>query len=287
MSTSRLLAADPRVEKVIVVVTRGTVTDKMLRDVSGLTLLSVDATGRAGLLRRLAWEACPSARSSNSHKCGCLGQLLRDASPSPEVPHRMRAAQSGPGSAAARPGCALAARRHQAQRTSRRSAACAHMRAGEFLEPAGETDGARRSSRRRPADLLPAIYTRRQRSIYVSDFHTHKRHDVIIKAWARMTEPRPVLRLIGDPGPDPVGYERAVRLAREIGGDRIEISSADRSGRGGERVPCRAGAAASIRARELRNAGGRGSGMWRPSRRSRRTGTAGDRWARGALRRRR
>jgi len=46
----------------------------------------------------------------------------------------------------------------------------------------------------------------------VADFYRHKRHDVLLEAWAALPEPRPRLRLIGDPRVDPPCYrELALR----------------------------------------------------------------------------
>jgi glycosyltransferase involved in cell wall biosynthesis len=33
----------------------------------------------------------------------------------------------------------------------------------------------------------------------VADFYPHKRHDLVLEAWLRLAEPRPVLRVVGDP----------------------------------------------------------------------------------------
>ena len=41
----------------------------------------------------------------------------------------------------------------------------------------------------------------------VADFYPHKRHDLVLDAWLRLTEPRPVLRVVGDPAVDRKYFE--------------------------------------------------------------------------------
>jgi glycosyltransferase involved in cell wall biosynthesis len=58
----------------------------------------------------------------------------------------------------------------------------------------------------------------------VADFYRHKRHDLVIEAWARLPAPRPTLRLIGDPRVDPRTHRRvmaSVAGASELG--RIDV----------------------------------------------------------------
>jgi glycosyltransferase involved in cell wall biosynthesis len=50
----------------------------------------------------------------------------------------------------------------------------------------------------------------------VADFYRHKRHDVLLEAWAALPEPRPRLRLIGDPRVDPPRYRELALRATEL-----------------------------------------------------------------------
>src|SRR5213596_2607048 len=51
----------------------------------------------------------------------------------------------------------------------------------------------------------------------VADFYPHKRHDIVLAAWAALPPPRPHLRLIGDPAVHPRRFAEiraaCVRLA--------------------------------------------------------------------------
>jgi glycosyltransferase involved in cell wall biosynthesis len=49
----------------------------------------------------------------------------------------------------------------------------------------------------------------------VGDFHRHKRYDLIISAWTRLPEPRPSLRLIGNPDVDPAHFDELTRMATD------------------------------------------------------------------------
>lgn len=63
--------------------------------------------------------------------------------------------------------------------------------------------------------------------LYVADFYAHKRHDIVIDAWAALPEPRPRLRLIGDPRVDPRTFARvqaAVAARRASGPIAVEHS---------------------------------------------------------------
>lgn len=50
--------------------------------------------------------------------------------------------------------------------------------------------------------------------LYVADFYAHKRHDLLLAAWRLMPEPRPPLRLIGNPAVDERTFA-AVRAAAD------------------------------------------------------------------------
>lgn len=47
--------------------------------------------------------------------------------------------------------------------------------------------------------------------LVVSDFHPHKRYELVIAAWRALPEPRPPLRLIGNPGVDRAHFEELRR----------------------------------------------------------------------------
>jgi glycosyltransferase involved in cell wall biosynthesis len=48
--------------------------------------------------------------------------------------------------------------------------------------------------------------------ICVGDFYAHKRHDLILEAWLRLAQPRPILRIVGNPDVDPAAHARLLEL---------------------------------------------------------------------------
>jgi len=56
----------------------------------------------------------------------------------------------------------------------------------------------------------------------VADFYPHKRHDLVLEAWLRLTEPRPVLRVVGDPAVDRKYFETFARKTRSHHGVIVE-----------------------------------------------------------------
>lgn len=51
--------------------------------------------------------------------------------------------------------------------------------------------------------------------LYVADFYAHKRHDLVLDAWQRLAEPRPRLRLVGNPEVDPRTFAAVRRAATD------------------------------------------------------------------------
>ena len=53
--------------------------------------------------------------------------------------------------------------------------------------------------------------------ICVADFYPHKRHDILLDAWAGLNSPRPTLRLLGDPSVDLKWHRTIVDRAAALG----------------------------------------------------------------------
>jgi glycosyltransferase involved in cell wall biosynthesis len=56
----------------------------------------------------------------------------------------------------------------------------------------------------------------------VADFYPHKRHDLVLEAWLRLAEPRPVLRVVGDPSVDRTCFETFLQRSRSYHGVIVE-----------------------------------------------------------------
>lgn len=69
-----------------------------------------------------------------------------------------------------------------------------------------------------PLGVDPRIFVPAGRTghelLMVSDFYRHKRHDLAIAAWHGLPEPRPALRLIGNPATDPGYFAGISEMAR-------------------------------------------------------------------------
>lgn len=212
ISLSRLLAKDSRVERVIVIVTCGTIPAKALKDVHDISLLEVSASGVTGIPRRIAWEACRLPGLLRRERASLLVSFSGMLPRHPDCPivcellnpvplHRKR-------------GLGVRTRRWAMRRTAHHStvthapteaqAALLREQIGGNVRvlPHGVDQGLFSPVSRIGTDIL-----------YVSDFHAHKRHDLLIAAWTRLPEPRPRLRLIGDPGPEPYTYDRVQKMA--------------------------------------------------------------------------
>lgn len=67
--------------------------------------------------------------------------------------------------------------------------------------------------------------------LYVSDFYAHKRHDLAIRAWKRLSEPRPLLRFIGNGSVEAGVHARVTKLAAAsgpgivVGGEHVPLMS--------------------------------------------------------------
>lgn len=58
--------------------------------------------------------------------------------------------------------------------------------------------------------------------LYVADFYRHKHHDLLMKAYSTMPEPRPPLRMIGNPQVDMDWYAQLTELAHNTPGATLE-----------------------------------------------------------------
>lgn len=59
--------------------------------------------------------------------------------------------------------------------------------------------------------------------LFVSDFYAHKRHDLALAAWQLLPEPRPILRLIGNPAVDLGTYALVRTAVRQLGDPRVVL----------------------------------------------------------------
>jgi glycosyltransferase involved in cell wall biosynthesis len=214
IETAPRLAAAPGVDGVVVVTRADSIIAEGLTLAPGLTVVRLGEPHVAELPRRLAWEAVRLPSLICEHDASVVltwsGMLPRRL-PVPVVSYL-----ANPILFTGR-GLPNAVRRAVARRTSqaaasvlvpsegmREVAAPAIGRSPEIV-PLGVDHGRFSPAPERGRELL-----------CVADFYAHKRHDVLFEAWRRLPEPRPALRLVGNPDVDPAVY-RAVMGLRPAG----------------------------------------------------------------------
>jgi glycosyltransferase involved in cell wall biosynthesis len=222
ISLAKLLAADPRVGRLIVVVTRDTITANGLAYVPDISLLEISASGFGGLPRRLLWETCQLPSLVTQENVSLLVSFSGMLPRHPRCPIVCELLNPVP--LRRKRGVGVRLRRWAMRRTARQSTVI-HAPTEAQAKLLREQIGG--NVRIMPHGVDPALFTPAANVgtdvLYVSDFHAHKRHDLMIAAWTCMPAPRPRLRLIGDPGPEPHTYERVLRMAREASPTGITI----------------------------------------------------------------
>ena len=213
MQVARRLGTESDVLQVTVVTRAGSIVEQGLRDQPEVKLLALNAADHAELVRRLAWEAFALPRLVRRHRAPVVltwsGMLPRHL-PAPVtcyLANPLMFARGGAANTLRR--TALARTTAAASHVVAPSAAMASVAAGELgraveVVPLG-VDHERFSPGDQPGREL----------LCVADFYPHKRHDIVLDAWARLPEPRPLLRLIGDPRVDLQNYRAIAALARE------------------------------------------------------------------------
>ena len=202
--------ADGSAAEVIIVTRAGSIVARGIHPKSGLRVIELTAQKRLELAHRMSWQASG------------LPDLVRQARASSVLtwsgmlPRRLGAQVvcylANP-VMFERGGAANALRRWAVRRTARTAVhvlAPSHAMAALVERTVGT-----------PTEVVPfGVDHARFRPapspgkdlLCVADFYRHKRHDVLLEAWAALPEPRPRLRLIGDPRVDPPCYrELALR----------------------------------------------------------------------------
>jgi glycosyltransferase involved in cell wall biosynthesis len=211
---SAALAKREDVEHVWVLVTAGSVADRALKASPAITAVRADLDGSAHLARRAVWQATHLPGLVKAHSIDRMltvsGMLLGN----PRVPivvHLTNPVAYECG------GLANRLRRVLIRHTIER---CDTLMVP--TEAMGELVAA--DCRVRPL-VLPLGVDREVFSpapmpgtdvLYVADFYVHKRHDLAIEAWARLPEPRPRLRFVGNPAVDRANFRAVEERAREV-----------------------------------------------------------------------
>lgn len=189
------LAEDPLVEEVVVVARRDSIVARGLQPRPRLRLLALRNAKRAELPRRLVWEALALPRFLRRSPGSLLtwsGMLPR------KVPGRVTCYLANP----------VMFHQHDFANRVRRWAARRTARtARHLIVPTNAMASLVARAARVPVEVVPLGVDHGRFSpanspgdevLCVADFYPHKRHDLVLDAWAALPEPRPVLRLVGD-----------------------------------------------------------------------------------------
>lgn len=202
--------------EVVLVTREGSLIAEGLETRPGVRVLLLPTAGRFELARRLLWEAyaLPKLvrREGASGVLSWSGMLPR-AVGAPVVCYL------------ANP---LMFERHDAANRLRRRAARGTLRqASHVLVPTRATAVRAAEALGRAPEVVPlgVDHARFQPAsehgsdvLCVADFYPHKRHNVVLAAWAALPSPRPRLRLLGNPAVDHGWYEQVRRQAEGLTG---------------------------------------------------------------------
>jgi glycosyltransferase involved in cell wall biosynthesis len=186
--------------RVVVVARKGSLVARGIRARPGLCVVELSSANRLELARRLAWQALALAGLARRENASSIltwsGMLPRD------IDARVVCYLANP-VMFARGGTANAIRRWAARRTAQRAA--------HVLVPSRAMAAIVAEELGRRPEVVPfgVDHARFQPAadsgtdiLCVADFYRHKRHDLLLEAWAALPAPRPRLRLIGAPEVD-------------------------------------------------------------------------------------
>jgi glycosyltransferase involved in cell wall biosynthesis len=203
---ARHLVARPEVSRLVVVTRRGSIVERGLADDPVVECRALAPAAHVELIRRTAWEAVRLPRLVGREQCDVvmtMSGLLRGAAGRPLI------CLLGNPVMYERQTPANLLRRWAVDRTVRRAA---YTAAPSRLMADLVADSSGRSCAVLPWGVDHGVFSPAARAgeeiLCVADFYAHKRHDLVIDAWLRLREPRPVLRLLGNPAADPHTHAR-------------------------------------------------------------------------------
>lgn len=208
IQTARHLANSATFAEVVVVTRRGSIVADGLTSGGRLRLLSLPPASKGELVHRLAWEALALPREvARSRRAAVLSW-------SGMLPQRLPGSVTSFLSNPVMFECDSVANRlrRQAVRRTTRQGARVLAPTAAMAQLASKTLGV-------PVSVIPYGVDHERFSpashsgdelLCVADFYSHKRHDIVLDAWAALQAPRPTLRLIGNPRVDPVAHRNAL-----------------------------------------------------------------------------
>lgn len=219
---ARQLARSPKVDSVVVAAREGSIAQRGLRDEQSVACITPGEARRFELIRRLGWEAAQLPRVVHRERIDVVismsGMLPRrlDSDVICLVFNPVMYERDTPPNLL---------RRYAVRRTARNAkyvAAPSRMMAHLAASSIG------RQCAVVPLGVDHQVFTPTEtigrEILCVADFYAHKRHDLVLDMWLGLQEPRPPLRLIGDPAVDVRAYSRLMARVKKLpGADAIHI----------------------------------------------------------------
>lgn len=207
------------VARLIVVTRRDSIVERGMRGVGPATLVLLPPEGRAELARRTLWQATRLRVLVRQH--GVTGVFSLSGILPRHLPVPTISLLANPVPFEDRHTRGSRVRRAAIARTARSSIA-SYVPSSYVAEltadlprvsvvPLGVDRATFQPSGRPGRDLL-----------YVADYYRHKHHDLVLAAYSGLPQPRPDLRLIGNPAVDPRWFAELTAQAAQIPGVRIE-----------------------------------------------------------------
>ena len=213
------LARRPDVREVLVFVRPDSIVERGLRQRQKIRRFAISPTRRPELAQRVAWEAVRMPRIlRRADAAGVLtlsGMLLRHPD------HPVISLQANP-TPYEDPGGAVATLRRAATRRTARSALATYVPSQHVANLVGDVPRVRVV----PLGVDPTLFRPADHPgdelLCVADFYPHKHHDLLLDAHEQLPEPRPILRLIGNPDVDRRVFAHI--RARVANLDRVVVS---------------------------------------------------------------
>jgi glycosyltransferase involved in cell wall biosynthesis len=214
IQTAKHLARAGAFTEVVVVTRTGSIVAEGLESQERLRKILLPAASSAELPRRLAWEAI--ALSRDVRKGGPASVLTWSGMLPWRLPVRTAAYICNP----------LMFESDRIVNRLRRRAMARTARGGtSLLAPSSAMATLASDALEVPVAVVPFGVDHERFSpapepgdelLCVADFYPHKRHDIVLEAWAALPPPRPTLRLIGDQGVPNTAYRGLVDRINRI-----------------------------------------------------------------------
>ncbi len=219
LEVANALSRRQDVARIVVVTRPDSIVERGARTLPRGRIVVVARSPRAELIQRLAWEAARLPELVRRHRATGLFSLSGMLPLSLPIPFVCLQANptpyEDPGS------LRQAARRWALARTSR-AARATYVPSRHVQGLVGSLPRLRVVPFGVNRDLFKPSQASGDELLCVADFYAHKHHELLVRAYSALPGPRPILRLVGNPGVDTRTFSRVKRAAADVDGVVIE-----------------------------------------------------------------